>query len=518
MPPHPYVGSCCRALLFKRALLLKHASAIQFNCWELHQRRYQSSRRREGDSSFKADGLPFTVSPEEATKKFYKWANDEQGLRWILNRNSVQLSASYCPVWSFDMNVRYVVTDSYGNRRFDWKPDIFQAAYGNQSVVYLPGLSSYAGYSYRRSLLNPLHNISLVFLGNQTIPFGQWMLRDMKMVNDQMLGIFLDPWNSPKSRALAVVKEELVALASESPYSKTDVQTEVVASRRVLMPTFVFEYKVLGAEYTAFVSGCDAGVGVSGDSHKVFKSTNLSPSSSFLNQAFGNAQVAARVLGPRGLMAGIQLLFALAGRILVRIPIIATVATLFVGFRKVVQPFFKKRAAAAAWERQREHEALMDESIPLADTLKDNGAARAYFQQNRARILSRLSTADEHTRGNFDWYETWEAWAREQYQKQQQQQGGFAQGRQTKQQETYKKASRPKQEYQWDFDANDPYSVLGITHAATKTQISAAYRKLMMEHHPDLQAGRSEAEKQRAIERTKLINEAYRILKSRITK
>jgi hypothetical protein len=339
------------------------------------------------------------------------------------------------------------------------------------------------------------------------------MLRDMKLANGQLLQIIPDPWNSPKGRSWAVLKQELEALANESPYPRTEVQTEVLASRRVYMPTYVFEYKILGAEYSAFVSGCDVGTGVSGDTHKVFDNTEvLSPSSSFLNQAFGNAQTAARLLGPRGLMAGLQLFLALAGRILVRIPLFATFAALFVGFRKLVQPYLRKRSAAAAWERQRESEALMGEGVTMTDSFTDSGAARAYFEQNRGHILSRLSASEEHTRGDFDWYSSWEAWAREQYQKQQQQQRGNGQQQQS-QHDSFRKASRTKQEYSWDFDPNDPYSVLGITRAATKTEISAAYRKQMLAHHPDLQAGRSEAEKQRAIERTKIINEAYRRLK-----
>ena len=484
-----------------------HPSAIRLDCLIL--RRWQSTNRSGRGEPFQADGLPFTVSPEEATENFYKWAYDEQGLRYLISPNQVRLAASYCPVWSFDVNVRYVVTDSHGQRKFGWKPEVFRAAYGSQSVIFLPGLSAYAGYTYRRTLLNPLHNISLVFLGNQTVPFGNWMLRDMKLKNGQSLQIYPDPWNTTKARALLVVKDELKALASESEHPATHVQIEVVACRRVYMPTYVFAYKLLGAEYTVFVSGCDAGAGVSGDSHQVFQNTEpLAPSPSFLDKAFGNAQTAARVLGPRGLAAGLQLLLAIAGRLLIRLPLIASVATLFVGFRKVVQPFIRNQFATAAWERQREYEALMDDE--MADTFSDftdSGSARAYYEQNRGHILRHLSASEEHTRGDYDWYASWEAWAREQYRKQQGQD-------QEKQSAGKPRTSRTKQEFQWDFNPEDPYSVLGVDRRATNNEISAAYRKQMLAHHPDLQSGRSEAEKQRAMERTKLINEAYRQLKT----
>lgn len=58
------------------------------------------------------------------------------------------------------------------------------------------------------------------------------------------------------------------------------------------------------------------------------------------------------------------------------------------------------------------------------------------------------------------------------------------------------------------------YSVLGIKVGSTKSEISAAYHKQIVKYHPDLQVGKTEAEKQRALERTKLINDAYRKLKS----
>jgi len=65
------------------------------------------------------------------------------------------------------------------------------------------------------------------------------------------------------------------------------------------------------------------------------------------------------------------------------------------------------------------------------------------------------------------------------------------------------------------FDANIylSYSVLGIKRGATKNEVSAAYRKEIMKHHPDRQANATEAEKLRASERAKLINDAYRKIK-----
>jgi DnaJ-class molecular chaperone len=57
--------------------------------------------------------------------------------------------------------------------------------------------------------------------------------------------------------------------------------------------------------------------------------------------------------------------------------------------------------------------------------------------------------------------------------------------------------------------------VLGIKRGTSKAEVSAAFRKQMLMYHPDVQsATSSEAEKQRYAERSKLITEAYRKIKS----
>jgi len=160
-------------------------------------------------------------------------------------------------MWSFDLNVRYIVKDPQtGRKRFDWKPDIF-SVYGTQSVLHISGLSAYAGYAYRRTLIDPLHNTSLIFLGDKLVPFANWMLRDMKLSTGDNLTVFPDPWNTTRGRAFAIVKDALETLpgttssAGEEDGGKQDhirVQTEITHSRRVYMPTFVIEYKVLGME------------------------------------------------------------------------------------------------------------------------------------------------------------------------------------------------------------------------------------------------------------------------------
>ena len=214
-----------------------------------------SSHQSRNDSSHDAFknvyGLTFSVSPERALEKFNKWAVNDQGLNSFLMRpDSVRIAAAYCPVWSFDVNVRYIVKDpATGRSRFDWKPNIF-SVYGSQSVIHIPGLSAYAGYSYRRSLIDPLHNTSLLFLGDKLVRFADWMLRDMKL-GDSKMPIFPDPWNTTRGKAFGLVKELLQTLPGASEFDgKPDVrvQTEITRSRRVYMPTFIIEYKVMGME------------------------------------------------------------------------------------------------------------------------------------------------------------------------------------------------------------------------------------------------------------------------------
>lgn len=221
--------------------------------YSVAKRTFSSSRSNNGRGSGgpfqNMFGLAFSISPESALQKFETWARKEQGLNsFLMSRNSVRISAAYCPVWSFDVNIRYIVTDpNTGRKRFDWKPELF-SVYGTQSVIHMPGLSAYAGYTYRRSLMDPLHSTALVFLGEKVVPFGAWMLRDMKLSTGESLQVFPDPWNATKSRALTIVKEGLGTLPGAAPGMQIRVQTEVVSSRRVYMPTYAIAYNVFGVE------------------------------------------------------------------------------------------------------------------------------------------------------------------------------------------------------------------------------------------------------------------------------
>ena len=59
----------------------------------------------------------------------------------------------------------------------------------------------------------------------------------------------------------------------------------------------------------------------------------------------------------------------------------------------------------------------------------------------------------------------------------------------------------------------DPYVALGITRTATDEEIKSAYRKLVIEHHPDKHASKSAEEIKAAEEKFKKVQQAYNEVK-----
>lgn len=118
-----------------------------------------SSRKRRG---FQLDALPFTVPPADAYAKFEQWANDEQGLGPLLSIGTTKITAAYAPFWYFDLNIRFVAPRSYSQKLA--VPEPFRSAYPNppNGVIHVPGLAAYAGFSYRRSLIDAVHNTTPV--------------------------------------------------------------------------------------------------------------------------------------------------------------------------------------------------------------------------------------------------------------------------------------------------------------------------------------------------------------------
>jgi len=490
--------------------------------WQRPMQVHFSSSTNSKRGRFQLDALPFSISPEDALEKFRKWAEADQGLKYLMSYSSVRIGAAYVPVWSFDVNLRF---------QRNWKPPMFSIYEGD--TIHVPDLSAYAGYTYRRSLINPVHSSSLVFLGEATQPFGSWMLRDMILQETRAsISVIPDAWNATQTRSFNVVQSELQAICDSSwPYEgqAPKIQAEIVKSRRVFMPTFVIDYKILGLEYQCFISGCDAAAPVAGTDHRIFGGYNILDSSDFHQQSRSFLSWSSSVLSRnvQNLPFLLQLLrpaftllwFGLL-RILAKIPIIGAATGVVAGYRKVLQPWMDNRTASAEWERQRAHERRMEEEdVQFRNDFTDNGDARRFFMNNRQRILSHLGGSYEHQGGTYDWYKEWEQWANQQWQKQQRtSEGSSYQGQRTdrgrqQQQQQNRRQQTNKSEFRWDFDVNDPYSVLGITRGATKQEVSAAFRKQMLKYHPDTQPNATEAQKVRLIERSKLITEAYRKIK-----
>jgi hypothetical protein len=369
-----------------------------------------------------------------------------------MNYNSVRIGAAYVPVWSFDMNIRFKQQQTTGrgssSSLYSWKPPIFEgyddlgrggrSKGSRQDVIYLPGgLSAYAGYSYRRSLINPVHSTTLIFMGDQTEPFGGWMLKDMKLQETGLpIHVIPDAWNSTQGRAFSMVKEELQGIvdgdwANSGLNNNGDTtppiaQTQVVSARRVFMPTFVINYKIFGLEYQAFVSGCDTSAPVGGVSHQIFQGGDgttiegLAPefhraSRNLLVQLSSGASQLLRTFNLPVLLTIFRPIFSILWFTLVRIlaftPVIGVTGGLFAGFRKVIQPWMDNRKASADWERQRQHEAEMaeDENTNKMNDFHDvSGRARAHFLQNKDSILRSLSGDARHEEGDFNWYSDWQ--------------------------------------------------------------------------------------------------------------
>jgi len=105
----------------------------------------------------------------------------------------------------------------------------------------------------------------------------------------------------------------------------------------------------------------------------------------------------------------------------------------------------------------------MDDVFEHTDDFADSGTAERYFQANRGRILRHLGGEQGHEEGSFDWYSEWEQWARKQWERQQQsgQYHEYQQRQQQQQQQSSQRQQRrdqkqTKQEFEFDFDVNDP--------------------------------------------------------------
>ncbi len=372
-------------------------------------------------------------------------------------------------------------------------------------------------------------------------------------------------------RAYSAIRDELRAVANEQYRERTGstaaaaaddddddggdggggvrVETERLSARRMYMPTYVVDYAVLGISYRAVISGCDPHANVSGVSHSAFGAGGgraLSFLSDLPRRVAPAAAGALQFFGPRPLLALARAALVVLSRAIATVPIAGVLGggAFVIAWRKLLKPYVDDRTATAEWERRREHESRKSAHDVHEDSFRDDGAARAYFLSNEERILKCLRGEEEEGRDNRDdqrqWYAQWEEWAREQWEKVQReawraqeefhrqrgqgrtenqyhQQSRQRQRQQQQGRRQYKQA-RKDDDFKWDFDESDPWSVLGLPRNSSKEELSKAFRREMLKHHPDLQSQNSEQEKRRATERSKIVSDAYRKIKASYAK
>lgn len=333
-------------------------------------------------------------------------------------------------------------------------------------------LAAYSGFSFRRSLVDPIHNTTLVFKNESVVPFGSWMLNPMEF-QGKSLDVFPDPWNATRERAFSVIYDELHEMVNSDEQSKEQVEVERLSSRRIYMPTYLVEYTILGVTYQAFVSGCDASIEVSGISHNsIFNAGSkgdavFKGAASFLSKrAAPMAATALQFFGLRPFVAAGQIIWGLVSRIAMKFHIIGLLGGgAVMAWRKLVRPYLDHRATSEEWKQQREHEARV-ESFQYCEFRDTSGAAHAYFDQNRQRILRHLRGQEgrENQTEGQEWYSQWEEWAKQQFENAQQEafrqqqawqqqqktgrqneQQGYEQ-RQRSSQRQYQQQSKPKDE------------------------------------------------------------------------
>ena len=348
-------------------------------------------------------------------------------------------------------------------------------------MTNLFSLAAYSGFSYRRSLLDPIHNTTLVFKSDSIVPFGSWMLNPMKF-QGKTLDIFPDPWNATRERAFSVIYDELDEMVNaDDQLSEVKVEVERLSSRRIYMPTYVIEYTILGVTYQAFVSGCDPSIEVSGVSHNMMFNegstgeTVFQGAVSFLShRAAPVAATALQFFGLRPFIAVGQIIWSFVSRIAIKFPVFGLLGGgALMAWRKLVRPYLDDRAASEDWKQQRDRDARMD-SFHYHEFRDTTGNAQAYFARNKQRILRHLRGQEgrQQQKEGQEWYSQWESWAKQQWeqaqreayqqqsewQRQHQQQTGQSRG----QQQSYGYNQRQKQyqkQYQQKASQKDEVSI-----------------------------------------------------------
>ena len=242
---------------------------------------FQEISNKDRDGGYLTYGIkaiPFSIYTDKAIRKFHEW-RDDHDVTLFFDDRSVSIEALMLPFWTFDLYLRFQDHSSL-------KPSVLQAYKILQeetgSTIFLPGMSSYAGYLYKQdahNLLNVVHSSSLLFeksndLNNDHIVKADpvknllpWMLDDLPYRQGDGLPVYSDAWGSSLMDSLtSMLRNCLVPFLfrthDETLSSSIDVM--VKSATRLYLPTYVIKYKVLGTQFQAFASGWSIDSTVSG--------------------------------------------------------------------------------------------------------------------------------------------------------------------------------------------------------------------------------------------------------------
>lgn len=375
----------------------------------------------------------------------------------------------FLPFWQFDFTAKEEMRAISGivphdvHRRYTAQG--FVSRPPHSLVKYSQSRSAvYGGYSYRRNMLDVV---------GKPLARGAASILSLENMTSHIDGIptELDAWGVYQGTAWQVAREDYTSDAKERQASllhpslgPSPVRFKLEACRRVYMPAYLFEYTLFGNKWEVFVSG------VTGEAYGI--------ASGNLKQDLETAAQAAYKLFPRIRFVGdprlpgsiLASLFRGVFRFVFSAPGLAVIGIAAVTWsmvRKVLQPLLMRHQTHQAWRETQQAE-----------------------QEEQRRSGKGFTWQDEfqETAENF------KQWQRQQ------------QAREAKQ---GRKARKPE----WDFNPDDPYSVLGIPRHADAREISGAFRREMLKWHPDSQHGKSQEEKDYALQRSQLISAAYQRLK-----
>jgi hypothetical protein len=427
------------------------------------------------------------LSQEEAEQRFQQWARQASPLGKA--PSDYRVSFHMLPFWVFSARV-----------------NVLRAGGVPVSLPYLDrdteeALQVYAGHAFPRNLMHTLKND----------PADIRAFDANALPRNVQLETFSVYEATAFTHARAALLQHLRQTRADAGIEGVDLRS--VTSRRVLMPAFVVQYRFFGTELRAFVNGHTGAV--YGVEQSIFGSGgSLLGAIEKLPQLLAQLATVLRTvnvsLDPRAVAA---LGYALVGflrpfaKILLWPPFLVGSMAAFSTFAayRVTRGVREQTKTFAEWEETRAMEQEMQKGMQdtwsYKPTSEQVDSDRARRQREREQERQREREAAEGER-------------RRQQQQQSQQQ-------QSQQQQRTQRSSESTAGYRmkWRVDTNDHYQVLGIADGGphvTVAEIQTAFRKQLLQNHPDQQSDKAEAlSQEEATERTRYIIASYGVLRDK---